>query len=357
MAEIQHRDTRMRFEQWARNPACTANAISAVHGVPMAEVARAEGTVPTTGQSPFAIARGLTFERVLFRREAEALRGALIRAKVLPPEATGFRDFRLRRAGGPYRDLDKARAATASLLTEATAAATPAARAAIPSILAGPVVRVPGGVMLPEAILVIDVLVVRMDRTPPLLIVGEIKTYPDRGGYTDGGELATARAQAGVYVHGLHLVLAELGLSGALEVGLSGFLVLSRPGSNQPSIRANEDLRFQAVRAERGFGQLRDVAKTVGTGVPRAQLIQTICRAPVAYQDTCIAFCDRAATCDRDALKRGDPHVLGEDVARFLGPTDLNRALALLDGTKPKDAQEEDLRRRIEEAGSHPNRP
>ena len=31
-------------------------------------------------------------------------------------------------------------------------------------------------------------------------MVGEIKTYPDRGGHTDGGELAQARAQAGVYI-------------------------------------------------------------------------------------------------------------------------------------------------------------
>jgi hypothetical protein len=322
----------------------------------MAEVAKAERTPPTMGQSPFAIARGLTFERVLFRRQAEALHRALIRAAVLPPDAAGFKDLRLRRAGGPYRDLDKARAATASLLGEAAGATTPAVRAAIPSILAGPVVRVPGGVMLPEAILVIDVLVVRMDLTPPRLIVGEIKTYPDRAGYTDGAELATARAQAGVYVHGLQLVLGELGLSDRLEIALSGFLVLSRPGSNQPSIRANEDLRYQAIRAERGFRQLREVATTVGTEVPKAELIQTICRAPVAYQETCIAFCDRAATCDTQALRRGDPHVLGEDMARFLGPTDLNRALALLNGARPRGAAEEDLLRRIREADGHTTR-
>ena len=63
------RDTRARFEQWARNPRCRANTLSAVHGIRMARVAEAEGVSPTMGQSPFALARGQTFERALFREE------------------------------------------------------------------------------------------------------------------------------------------------------------------------------------------------------------------------------------------------------------------------------------------------
>ena len=39
-----------------------------VHNVPMAEVAKADGTTATMGQSPFAIARGQAFERSLYRR-------------------------------------------------------------------------------------------------------------------------------------------------------------------------------------------------------------------------------------------------------------------------------------------------
>jgi hypothetical protein len=40
----------------------------------------------------------------------------------------------------------------------------------------------------------------------------------------------------------------------------SGFLVLTRPGSNVPSVRAHEDLHFQAERAERAFERLREAA-------------------------------------------------------------------------------------------------
>ena len=68
------RDTRRRFEQWAKNSLCDANAISAVLGVAMGEVVEAEGGKRTAGQSPFALANGQTFERSLFQDQAARLR-------------------------------------------------------------------------------------------------------------------------------------------------------------------------------------------------------------------------------------------------------------------------------------------
>lgn len=346
----ERRDTRLRFEQWARNPLCEANAISAVHGIPMAEVAKREGIRPTMGQSPFAIARGQTFERSLFRDGASRLREALVKAGVLPQTAQGFRDFRLRQGGGPYRSLDEALTATAEFLREFANARKPRERAAIPAVIAGAVVRIPGGMMLPEAILVIDVLVTASGKERPSLTVGEIKTYPDRAGYTDDAELATARAQAGVYVHGLRLVLDDLGLTGKIDVLDTGFLVLSRPGYSAPSIRANEDLRYQAARAERGFGRLREIAARLGMTADDDTIIRAVQGAPVKYTDACVSFCDRAQSCHAAALRDGDPAVLGEDIGRFLGGTTLNRTLALLAGARPSNAAEEDLLRRIAEA-------
>ena len=80
------------------------------------------------------------------------------------------------------------------------------------ALVASATVRLPRLIMLPETILVADVVAVTYEKRTPLLAVGEIKTYPDRGGHTDGGELAQARAQAGVYVHGLRTAINELGL-------------------------------------------------------------------------------------------------------------------------------------------------
>jgi hypothetical protein len=313
----------------------------------MADVVKREGGNPTMGQSPFAIARGQTFERTLFWNAGQPLLEALAEAGVLPAGSHGFRDFRLRQFGGPHQSLDAALDATATFLIDLGRGRE---RSSVPGALAGPVVRIPGGMMLPEAILVIDVLVLTMDGDRPGLTVGEIKTYPDRGGYTDGAELATARAQAGVYVHGLELVLAELGLTSRLTISTTGFLVLTRPGSNRPSVRATEDLKYQATRAQRGFERLRQIAATHGVNTAEETLIERIRAASVDYGESCISFCDRAQRCHAQALANGDGAALGEDVARFLGTVSLHRALELLDGALPANEAETDLARRIAEA-------
>jgi hypothetical protein len=331
-----NRDTRLRFEQWAHNPTCQANTLSAVHGIQMAAVAKREGLKPTMGQSPFAIARGQTFERTLFRDDGKTLREALIEAGVLPSNADGLADFRMRRHGGRMPDLDAAKEATTALLGE-LASGRPAA-----SLVASPTLLIPGGVMLPEAILVIDVLAVTYDNGAPVLTVGEIKTYPDRGGYTDPAELATARAQAGVYVHGLTVTLAAMGFADRVRVNHQGFLVLSRPGFNRPSVRAGEDLRYQAMRAQRGFLQLEEAAK----GLPppgEDDREAAILAAATDYRSQCVSFCDRAAGCFQRALEANDPVVLGEDVRRFLGGVPLGRAISLLGGDPPRNKMEREL--------------
>jgi hypothetical protein len=339
------RDTRFRFEQWAKNQKCEANLISAVHGVSMALVAKAEGIPPSMGQSPFALARGQMFEGRLFKNGAERLIPELARQGVLPAAAATFRDFRLRHHGGPHRTLDDARTATDGLLRDIANGKA----GKTPVIVAGATIRIPGGGMLPEAILVVDALVARTDLTPPQVVVGEVKTYPDRAGYTDAKELAVARAQAGVYVQGLKLVIQDLGLADAITVATRGFLVLSRPGFNAPSVRSDEDLEFQASRADRGFARLRKAAAALPQSRP-PDVIAAIRAAETKYSEGCLSFCDLAPACWKKAIDTGNLAVLGEDVARWVGLVGLPRTLELLDGEAPKNIAEEDLARRIEEA-------
>src|SRR3954471_18157649 len=90
------RNTRGRFEQWAKNPKCDANTLSAVHNVRLDKAAEAIGLQPSFGQSPFAIARGNTFEWGLFMEGAARLRGALERKGCLPAGSQGFLDLRLK---------------------------------------------------------------------------------------------------------------------------------------------------------------------------------------------------------------------------------------------------------------------
>ncbi len=340
------RNTRLRFEQWAKNPGCEANTLSAVHNVRMPDVARAAGVPVSFGQSPFALARGDQFERSILAKDGERLADELRKARVLPAGQYHFVDLRLRMNGGAaMATLDEAIDATNDLLRSAAADPT-----GPPLLVAAATVRLQRGVMLPEANLIIDALVVLPGTGE--LIVGEVKTYPDRGGYTDPAQLAGARAQAGLYVHALRSHLPLLGLESGLTASATGFLVLTRPGSNWPSVRAGEDLEHQAVRAHRGFDLLEDAAtKLPGPWSSPAGsedgLIEAVLTAETEYGEACLSFCDLAPRCHAVAEEEGDPVVLGDDFGRFLGEIDLFRAVALLEGAPCVTPAEVDLVERI----------
>lgn len=344
------RETRRRFEQWARNPECHANVVSAVHNVKMGVAARKENpNAPREGQSVFALERGVTFEGSLVANGAERLLKALQDAQVVSPTSTNFEDHRTTSNGGPLSSLDVAVETGHQFLT--SLANGTKFNGAISSLT----VRIPRGIMLPEATLIIDVLSVQTDGDIPIISVGEVKTYADQGGHTHRSDLATARAQMGLYVHALEITLEGLGLAEKVEVSKVGFLILTYPGSNQPSVRSNEDLRFQRERARRGFELMEESALLMngeygaGDDSDPESLLQLVLDAPTSFQDSCIAFCERADACYQKALDNGEGVALGNDVHRFLNGISLHRADELMDGARPKNDAEKDLMRRLNE--------
>lgn len=199
-----------RFEQWAKNPTCDANTLSAVHNVRLDEAAKAAGFDASFGQSPFAITRGNRFETGLFFKDAEKLRAALERKRCLPEGSTGFLDLRLMLNGGTrVTSVDQALQETDEWLRRI--ASDPAAAE---SIVAAPMIKIPEGVILPEALLIIDAVTVTTTVDGRARVtVGEVKMFPDRGGHTDPRQLASARAQAGVYEHALRLATTRAKIS------------------------------------------------------------------------------------------------------------------------------------------------
>lgn len=342
------RNTRGRFEQWAKNPTCGANTLSAVHNVRMDKAAETAGLEPSFGQSPFAIARGNRFEAGLFLHEASKLRIALEKKGVLPDGSTGLLDLRLKLNGGArVSSIDQALHETEEWIRRI---ATDPAGAE--SIVAAPMIRIPKGVILPEALLIIDaVAVTQAPDGRACVTVGEIKVFPDRGGHTDPRQLATARAQAGVYEHALRLAVGALGVVSKIEVCSDGFLVFTWPGSNSPSVRAHEDLTYQAIRAERGFDRLEQVALEIvrddDFAADNPHLVQRVLEAPTDYSEICLSFCDLAPRCHARALVADDGVVLGNEVQRLLGDTTISRALELMAGAKPADDREADLQRQL----------
>lgn len=341
------RNTRGRFEQWAKNPTCDANTLSAVHNIRLDKVAEAAGLSPSFGQSPFAITRGNRFEAGLFFEDAERLRHALERRGCLPEGSTGFLDLRLKMNGGSTaKSVDHA-----LQLTEEWLQRLATDRKGYETIVAAPMIRIPKGVILPEALLIIDAVTVRDLGDRLQIAVGEVKVFPDRGGHTDPHQLATARAQAGVYRHALDLAVTALGLDDEIAVASDGFLVFTWPGSNSPSVRAGEDLTFQAIRAMRGFERLEEVASAIvrddDFAADNPALIHRVLDAATDYSEACLGFCDLAPRCHQRAIEADDAIVLGADAKRLLGETTISRAVELMNGAQPSDDRESDLQRQL----------
>lgn len=346
--ERARRETRRRFEQWAHNPECHANVVSAVHNVKMSGVARRENPdLPFVGQSVFALERGRSFESGLMADGATRLLSALHEASVLPNPVNSFEDHRTTANGGTIDSLDVAVSTGHNFLRVLTT------QRAFTGAISSLTVRIPRGIMLPEATLIIDVLAVRCDGDRPVIEVGEIKTYADQGGHTHRSDLATARAQMGLYVHALEITLDALGLGNSIDVAHTGFLVLTYPGSNQPSVRSGEDLRFQRERARRGFDIMEASAQHMngeygsGDDDDPESLFRLVADADISFQDSCISFCERAEVCFQKSLEKGDGIVLGNEVHRFLNGISLHRCDELLSGAQPTNDAERDLVHRL----------
>lgn len=344
------RNTRARFEQWAKNPTCEANTLSAVHNVRLDKAAEAEGLKASFGQSPFAITRGDRFEAGLFLEQGERLRTALERKGVLPAGSAGLLDLRLKmNRGTRVVSVDQALEETTAWLRRVASDPSSAE-----SIVAAPMIRIPKGVILPEALLIVDVVAVTLGAEGRARItVGEVKVFPDRGGHTDPQQLASARAQAGIYRHAFELSVAALGLADTLEIASDGFLVFTWPGSNSPSVRAGEELTYQAIRAERGFDRLEEVAGSIVRGDDFSSddptLIQRVLQAPTDYGEGCLSFCDLAPRCHGRARRADDPVILGDGAARLLGDMPMSRAIELINGAAPADERELDLQQQLAE--------
>lgn len=163
------------------------------------------------------------------------------------------------------------------------------------TIAAGPTVRIPSGPMIAHAMLCIDAVAVSHSTNHIELVVGEMKVYPDTGGYTDPSQPATSRAQSGMYVHALSLLIAELGLTWKLRVTPKGFLVLSKSETNQIQVRSNEDLEGQVRRAMEGLKSLSETAEKLlsrESHSPTAVFTQ-----PIHLTEGCMDLCERASIC------------------------------------------------------------
>ena len=318
----------------AANPGCGRRAVLDAAGVDKAALATRLGHPAPFGQSPFAISRGLSFERrVKADGCAELLE--LLRRHLRLPAPFGLPD-------------DDSPVEIAELVTDPglpasrvastrEALAQAAARPGVWTLLDHPLLRLQ--VAGSAAHLEPDVIVVRPDGR---WTVVEIKSFPILDGGADPAKVGAAARQAAVYVLALRETAAELagvrpedrapspyqdpeGLAGAPDT--TALLVCPKDFSNRATA-APVDVRKAMAVTRRQLDRLTRVERLLDVLPPGAafdaartdeELTTAVDAMTAAYSPDCLASCELSFHCRDEARCAGSVETLGRGVRGELG--------------------------------------
>lgn len=331
---------------FAQNTDCRLATLGFAAGVDFDRLLKGTRFQPAFGQSPFAFARGLAFEKML--RDADyALTVGLLRGPLGLP-LTGARVVNLREGfpSGPGRMPARVKA-TADLL-RLILRGEPAA----PHLIDGAVVRgTVGGV---EAFFEADALAAR--EAGGEIRIAEVKSFPKVDDRVDPDQLGSALDQSAVYVLLTREAVAALGgdpeklvsdrvmLITPRNVGLTPTLSEQRvtarvtrirrvfaavPSAADVAAATPADISFGPVAddkagEQRRLATLHDIADRVGT----------------AYTPGCLTTCGNARFCRARAVAAGSPCVSGTPAVRLLPEVlTLGRAESLTRGAAPTTAE------------------
>ena len=246
------KDVRPALEQLINNPACDKNVVSAALRTPLSVLTNRMGIEKGWGNSNFATTRGKTFESFItrpFKNGASPVEREMAK-KGLIPEGENSVIENLRRPSAK-ESLAKSAEFLRDLVTHKIGPLAIATGFKFETDLIPPT----------RGTVELDLLVCHwMPETKKWAIrVGEAKTYPDRSGLTDPFQLATARAQAGLYCYLLrNLVSSDPELTN-LEVQDKAILVLSKTTGNWPSVWVEEDLSELVLRSKNALGLVKQM--------------------------------------------------------------------------------------------------
>ncbi|WP_425827538.1 hypothetical protein [Streptomyces fractus] len=315
------------------NPACSRRAVLDAAGIDKTALASRIGHDPRSGQSPFAIARGHSFEALVkWGGYAELIR--LLRAELGVPVAEAAvvdlndvaGDTSLRRRERETRGIVER---LAHGLDERL-------------ILDHPVLTL--DVAGRTAYLEPDALSHRVDGK---FYVVEIKSFAAIDGQADPTAVAQAAKQAAVYVLALRRAFNAAGRDPE-QIAHEFLLVCPKDFSNRPygrivDVRQELDaLQFQLSRLPRAaaIAALLPPSATLDIDRDPTELAAAVAELDAAYMPDCLSFCEMARFCREEAESRALPARLGSAVRNDLPGIDSTRtALAHLDGTAPPGAE------------------
>jgi hypothetical protein len=343
--------TRVRLEQLARNADCQANVISAVLDIPANFLVGVDLTNNSKGKSQFAAEGGVLFEKSIFRADAS---GTTRIATLLKSSALVDEDSELELVDLRLDDKSTVADSTRVVLSKMSDARDSSKA----YLFSGFRFNDEEFAMNFNAEFEIDLLLLtyKSELKHWEIRIGEVKTYPNRHGLTDSYQLATARAQAGLYSYLLPKFMSRVGAP-AYSISEKVFLVLSSVRGRSPEIWPNEDIKEQTERAKKAvdlFQQQSDALRST-TADAEAETTSNLAissdeHVKTAYKEECWTFCDLAEHCLRQLVTLDHPRILGAEVEQVLGERTIEQVQQLLATGNPLTEADVDLLTRLHDA-------
>lgn len=333
------------IERVARNPDCLRLRVLTIAGFTPASAAKILGVQPNEGQSPFALAMGIRFEKHMLQNGAANL-FSLYRDKHLlsKQEAKIIAVDDL--APGPSLASLRRREQETRRLLQAKNRGDP---------------KAPNLILKPR--LLVDLVGVPHAIEPDFLVaadadlfyrVGELKSYPDRGGKTDPADIRSACRQAAVGVVGLRHTLDKLGVGNPSAIALpKADLVLRVTGLFMPSL-SSMSIEGEVDSVERAIGEATTNLDRLEAMLPSDASLEDpaiIAQVPNNYRPSCKEHCAMWQYCRAQAIDQRHPVILGDQAAERLAPAgSIDRALELMRGAAPRNVAEAVLRQELQQA-------
>jgi hypothetical protein len=292
------------------------------------------------GQSPFAFARGLRFERILADRGYAATLELLRTSMgfgISDARIVSLRNLYAKNAHGMSLRAQDTRVLVRQLIK---------GDANAPNLIDGAVLEAAiGGV---PARFEADAIAARFGGP---IHAGELKSFPVVDERADPEKLASALDQVAIYILLTKWLIAELKGDPNL-VSTTAMLITPKNVGLTPTL-SRKDVGSRVIRVERMLNSVPR-ASDIADALPSNMNFRTVADTSVdvnqrvdalhdiadtvgtAYNDTCLSTCGNAVFCRERAFREGSPCMSGGQLVRLLpGIRSLRRAAELTDGAPP----------------------
>ena len=326
------------IERVARNPDCLRLRALTIAGFTPASAATILGVSPHEGQSPFALAMGKRFERRMLENGAANLFALYRDENLLSIQEAKIVAVDDLAPGSSPRALRRREQETRHLLQVKQQGDPRAANLILKPRLLVNLVGVSHAVE-PDFLVAAD--------ADPFYRVGELKSYPDRGGKTNTADIRSACRQAAVGVVGLRQALRASGSNNPSVIALPGAdLVLRVTGLFMPTLN-RMTITGEVDSIERAIDEAPTSLDELEAMLPSDSSLDdaaVISQVPNNYRPSCKEHCAMWQHCRAQALEQRHPVILGDQAAELLAPAgSIDRALELMRGVPPRNAAEATL--------------